>query len=232
MSGHQRDPAGHPTPQPHDPEGTPEGAAPDFAEFSDFAKSPAAAPDTQKSNAPNPFDPSSFRLGQSFGDRVGVKKLLSTVPVGKPNRQDFVRVHPDASRRIQVAIIDYERDFYLLVPEVAAALPNEFKAVTLYTAINRQGTVRLWPVPLPSPDGRQNIWHTSHAEAAETAQRTWVRVSANMSLGAYDVYQAAGTIPDPEWPDLPFSEILEIAFRGRILRTLDHPLVGKLNGSF
>ena len=231
MSGHQRDPAGHPTPQPHDPAGTPEGAAPDFAEFSDFAKSPTSAPDAQKSDAPNPFDPASFRLGQSFGDRVGVKKLLVTVPVGKPNRQDFVRVHPDPSCRIQVAIIDYERDFYLLVPEVAAALPNECKAVTLHTAINRQGVLRLWPVPLPSPDGRQNVWHTSQAEAAETAQRTWVRVSANMSLGAYELYQATGTIPDPEWPDLPFAEILEIAFRGRILRTLDHPLVRRLNGS-
>ena len=48
---------------------------------------------------PDPFDPSSLRLDQSFADGEGVKKLLLTVPVRKPNRQDFVRVHPDAAYR-------------------------------------------------------------------------------------------------------------------------------------
>ena len=43
----------------------------------------------------NPFDPAALRLDQSFADTVGVKKHLMTVPVRKPNRQDFVRVHPD-----------------------------------------------------------------------------------------------------------------------------------------
>jgi hypothetical protein len=28
----------------------------------------------------------------------------------------------------------------------------------LYTTINRQGTVTLWPVPLPTADGRVNEW--------------------------------------------------------------------------
>ena len=30
---------------------------------------------------PNPFDPAALRLDQSFADTVGVKKLLTTVPV-------------------------------------------------------------------------------------------------------------------------------------------------------
>ena len=33
---------------------------------------------------PNPFDPASLRLDQSFADTVGVKRLLTTVPVRKP----------------------------------------------------------------------------------------------------------------------------------------------------
>jgi predicted DNA-binding transcriptional regulator AlpA len=39
----------------------------------------------------NPFDPAALRLDQSYADTVAVKKLLTTVPVRKPNRQDFVR---------------------------------------------------------------------------------------------------------------------------------------------
>ena len=49
--------------------------------------------DDTNNKKPNPFDPAALRLDQSFADTVGVKKHLVTVPVRKPNRQDFVRVH-------------------------------------------------------------------------------------------------------------------------------------------
>ena len=59
----------------------------------------------------NPFNPTSLRLDQSFADTVGVKKLLTTVPVRKPNRQDFVRVHPDPKYRLTpAAIIEVKED--------------------------------------------------------------------------------------------------------------------------
>src|SRR6516162_4967606 len=99
---------------------------------------------TDNSNdAPNPFNPTSLRLDQSFADTVGVKKLLTTVPVRKPNRQDFVRVHPDPNYRLTpIAIIELkeDREVYLIRPEMAQALPGEFSLVTLFTTINRQGT--------------------------------------------------------------------------------------------
>ncbi len=54
----------------------------------------------------NPFDNlCALRLDQSYADTVGVKKLLTTVPVRKPNRQDFVRVHPDPGYRLTPAAI-------------------------------------------------------------------------------------------------------------------------------
>ena len=53
----------------------------------------------------NPFDPASLRLDQTFTDGTAVKKLLTTIPVRKPNRQDFVRVHPDADYRLSPAAI-------------------------------------------------------------------------------------------------------------------------------
>ena len=51
-----------------------------------------------------------------------------------------------------------------------------------------------------------------------------------MSLGAYEVFEATGDLPEPEWPDLPFPEILKIAFRDRIVDRADHPLVQRLRG--
>jgi hypothetical protein len=182
---------------------------------------------------PNPFDPTPFRLDQSFADKVGVKKLLTTVPVRKPNRQDFVRVHPDPAYRLTpVAIIEVkeDREVYLVTQEMALTLPGEFSTATLYLAINRQGVLFLWTVKLPGPDGKHNEWHRSAAEGAERAMTKWVRVTSNMSLGAYEILEASGELPEPAWPDYTFPEILEIAFRGRIVDRPDHPLVQRLKG--
>jgi hypothetical protein len=54
----------------------------------------------------NKFDLSRLRLSQNFADAIGVKKALITVPVRKPGRQDFVRVHPDPAFRIETAVIE------------------------------------------------------------------------------------------------------------------------------
>jgi hypothetical protein len=83
-------------------------------------------------NAPNPFDPASLRLDQSFADTVGVKKLLTTVPVGKPGRQEFVRVHRDPMFRLTpAAIIEVkeDREVYLVLPGIAQQLPLENAAL-------------------------------------------------------------------------------------------------------
>ena len=181
----------------------------------------------------DPFDPAALRLDQSYADTVGVKKLLTTVPVRKPNKQDFVRVHPDPSYRLTpAAIIEVkdDREVYLVTPNLAPGLVGEFSTVTLFTTINRQGTLHLWPVKLPASDGRQNEWHRSAAEAAERAMKKWVRVTASMSLGAYEIFEASGDLPEPLWPDFSFQEILRIAFRERIVDRADHPLVQRLQG--
>ena len=57
-----------------------------------------------------------------------------------------------------------------------------------------------------------------------------MRVSANMSLGAYDTFSALGDIPEPEWPDISFEKILEIAFKGKYIDSLDHAVVRDLLG--
>ena len=44
--------------------------------------------------AANTFDVSKLRLSQNFSDQVGVKKEQVVVPVRKPNKQRFFRVHP------------------------------------------------------------------------------------------------------------------------------------------
>jgi hypothetical protein len=76
-----------------------------------------------------------LKLDQSFADSVGVKKLLKTVPVRKPNRQDFTRVHPAPEFRLSpAALIELkeDRETYLVTPSMAATLPGEFQPATLF----------------------------------------------------------------------------------------------------
>ena len=58
----------------------------------------------------------------------------------------------------------------------------------------------------------------------------WVRIKANMSLGAYEIFSAESVMQDPTWPELPFNELLRIAFRDRIISSADHPVVKRLRG--
>ena len=181
---------------------------------------------------PDPFDPAKLRLSQSFVETAGVKKLLTTVPVRKPNPQDFVRVHPEPEFRENFPIIELkdEREEYIVVTDLVPALTDEFVTKTLFTAINRQGTVFFWPVRLPSPDGKNLDWWRSSREAAELAMKSWIRVRANMNLGAYDIFQAESVISDPEWPQLGFWELIKIAFRDHLVDRIDHPVIKRLRG--
>jgi hypothetical protein len=62
------------------------------------------------------------------------------------------------------------------------------------------------------------------------AQKEWIRMAANMSLGAYEVYRATAEIPGPAWPDTTFQEILRVAFKDRFIRSIDHPELRRLRG--
>ena len=77
-----------------------------------------------------------------------MRKVLNTVPVRKPNSQDFIRVHSGETYRLPLAVIELkdDREIYLVPPPVATQLPGECIMVTLYLAINRQGVLFLWPL--------------------------------------------------------------------------------------
>ena len=46
--------------------------------------------------SPTKPDFSALRLPSNYASTLGVKKVLATVPVGKPSKEKFFRVHPDA----------------------------------------------------------------------------------------------------------------------------------------
>jgi hypothetical protein len=163
-----------------------------------------------------------------------VKKALLSIPVRKPDKSWFVRVHPGEHYRLQTAVIELkeDRETYLVAPALWPELAGEatFTPRALFTGVNRQGVLFIWPVRLPGSDGRIDEWSRTALEAADKAGKSWVRVAANMSLGAYDVFEATARLPEPEWPDLPFRELLRVAFKDRFITDLNHPVLRRLRG--
>ena len=177
--------------------------------------------DTQKS----PF--SSLRLTQNFGETLGVKKVLTMVPVMKPPKDRFFRTHESPNWVYPSWILEDKKtgETYIVSEDVASVLGGLVRAVELYTAIDRQNNVFFIPIPLPGPNGVRNPWHESLLQAVVRARLVWLRITANKDLGGYEIFEATAKLPEPIWPDTTLDELLAIAFRGRIITNPDHPVV-------
>lgn len=179
------------------------------------------------------FDIASLRIPSNFGASLGVKKILNLVPVGKPTATQFFRTHPSEDMQFNAMLLAPKgtQETYLMSQHVAGQLSELIKPVTLVLVIDRQSNLRLVPVPFPGPDGQRNPWHQSLLDALTLAKTSWLRINANMSGGGYDVFQAMGQLPEPEWPNHTMDEIIKIAFRGRVINDLEHPVVQGLFGA-
>ena len=182
---------------------------------------------------PDPFDVTSLRLNTMINNDAGAKKVLVNLRVGKPDKQSFFRVNPDESYSIVMAVIELkqENEIYAVLPNVAQQLPGEIKQVKMSLCVTTQGTAFLWPVPLPSSDGRENPWHRTARMAAEYAEREWVRMTANRGAGCYDIKLAMPGLPEPVWPTEDLTQLLRIAFGdGKLIDRIDHPVIKRLQG--
>ena len=176
-------------------------------------------------------DLSKVRLQPDYATGLGVKKLLTNVPVRKPNRQWWVRVHPSEEYRIPAGLIEVEgEDTYYVDPSMHIELAGDLVFKNLYLTVNRQGVPFLWPIRMPSEDGRLDDWNRVAQEGAELAMKEWVRVSSNRSAGTYDIWQTDEPLPEPNWPTESFSKLLEIGFKNRIISDPGHAVVRELQG--
>jgi hypothetical protein len=210
---------------------------PRLAEMPEIDLAGPAVKDEKADPAPDPFDPESLRLDGDFD--LGAKPVLTVVEVRKPPKSAFVRTHPDPSYRMPVATVEVEtggrRQLYFVERKLLPHLPAFNITATsklLVTSITAQGLLFLWELNLPKAegDGRGRAWTESAMAAVELAHTKWVRVSASMDEGRYLTFEAEGNLPDPVWPDEPFTDILKLAVKGRYISDLSHEVIDQLRG--
>ncbi|MCB1086059.1 MAG: hypothetical protein KDM63_03365 [Verrucomicrobiae bacterium] len=185
--------------------------------------------------APEPLDPedlTSFAITEDPGQSYA-KKALTTVPVRKPSKEAFVRTsaEADAWKLYPLLELKEEGKFYLLAPQIAAALEYEGESTLvkarLVPTVDRQGNLCLWPL---KETERENDWNISALRAANMAKEMWLRLVSNMSGGFYDTFVAKTQDVEPVWPEEDFAAILKIAFEGRVIKDRDHPVLKHLRG--
>src|SRR5690606_29127784 len=95
----------------------------------------------------------------------------------------------------------------------------------LCLAVTRHGGPFVWPLKQTS-----NTWHETARSAAEIAKTDWIKLISDQEAGYYLVGKAASQDKEPPWPAESFEDILEKAFAGRIVDSLDHEVIKELRG--
>lgn len=175
-------------------------------------------------------DPSKLLLSASFA--ITTEKVVLQIPVKRPNKQDFFRIHSDRANWPRVLLLTDEatREVFLVSPTLHHAVANLAMPFVLYPYLTRAGDLGLWPVRSPGPDGRSNDWWDSAHAAAEYAVDHWIRLESGP--GRYVPYRAVneGGFPEPIWPKNALSDLLRLGFEHRLIQSGDHALLKKLRG--
>lgn len=183
----------------------------------------------------DPFaDLDSLRLSQDFVAHNGVKPLLSSIAVRKPNGQEFIRVRPGDEWQFDAGCLteNSTKDIYLVHASLVDELRGDVKPTCLRTYISRGSKApRLWPIGLPGPGGQWNSWHESAATAASLAEENWLKVTSDGNANTYRTHVAEAAFPEPQWPvELSMNDLIRLAFKDRIIDSIDHPVLRRLRG--
>jgi hypothetical protein len=180
----------------------------------------------------DPFDPEALRI---TGDiEIATEKVLTAVPVRKPKKDEFFRVHPGEAYTMDALVVerddDLDHEIYIVTPACADAVLDVARKVRLFTCISKRGTVFLWPTKLPVEANSGRRYSETALKIAQDAKTLWVRMWGDRNLGGYSMVRARGHLEEPKWPDKTFRELLRIAFESRIIDRPDHPYIRELNG--
>lgn len=173
-----------------------------------------------------------FLINPGAEQEITIERKLTRILAKKPNKQQFVRIHPTMEQVVDVMEdLNDKRELYLLHPSVSPYVTAQKKRMILYLGMHRNGTPFLCPVQQPDSNGKTYQWHESLADAVLIAKEKWVRLEANLTSSSYEIIEAKGNIPDPKWDEkLTMIDYMTLAFKDKMIVDLEHPLIKSLEG--
>lgn len=157
--------------------------------------------------------------------------IQTNIPVKKPGKKNYFRVHPEPSFRLyDVAVIEEEGgDVYLVNADLQ--LPDDVMQfvshVNLLTALTHRGKLFVWYFK-----NTDTSWASSALRVARRAQDEWVRIMADFESGGYNIFPAPEPLRSkkPVFPSMSPEEIFTLAFDNRMITSVDDPIIRRLRG--
>jgi hypothetical protein len=188
--------------------------------------------DQTKEDLPG-FNLAEFEAQATGNDDISVTREITSIPVKKPNNQQWFKIHPKIQCKVKVFEWEEEnKALYLVKTKALPYFEGLLSTVVLYLGMFPNGSVFLFPVRQRENSGNWNPWHVSQYEAVKKARKDWIRMQSDKPSQGYLTFKASGKLTDIPWPDLELEKIMEIAFRERIIANGDHPIVKHMLGKF
>jgi len=157
----------------------------------------------------------------------------SVVGCERPPRGFFFTVRAETSRpwkdRGFYFVLEMKgRDPYLVMPNIAKQKDEDTISPRLIVRyVTMAGDEALWPIKLnPLDGGKGNAWNTSALNILKLAESGWIRIVSNLKSGHYRHQPSKKTLDvvPPQFTDRAFEDLINIAFKDRIVTTLDHEI--------
>ena len=187
------------------------------------------------------FDWNSLAQDTTYQDIAKVQKNQTRIPIGKPSKEKFYRVHPGVDYELDLALIEIKesndlRGIYLpsqnpsdQLLNIIRSQPGVVRMKKLKLGVYPDGSIFIWALNLNN--GKiTNAWNQTALDGAVIAKEQWVKLSPSMENGYYEILTAITPMNDPVWPKETFSQILDKAFDGKVIESVEHPIISYLLG--
>jgi hypothetical protein len=128
-----------------------------------------------------------------------------------------------------MVVISEKKENYVVAPNLLPQLCGDGVKKLIVLCITKQGVRFFWPLKFEAPRGLDE-WSKSALVAMDTAETKWTKMKSNLDTRCYEAFTAKGKLGEPAWPEIDISELLSIAIRDRVISTMDHPVIKRLNG--
>jgi len=166
---------------------------------------------------------------------LGVTTEYTVIPIRNPKPDEFFRCMSDEEYSMDAHILSLktENEWYLIDPDILPEIQLEpqLRVMTLYVCVTMNSTPFVTCIPQHDEMGKINSWHESGHRTMEEAKLCWVRRQADKANGGYIITKAMNAkLPDPKWPTMTLSEIIDRAFNKFYIDDIQHPVLQRLRG--
>ena len=166
---------------------------------------------------------------------LGVTTEYTVIPVRNPKPSEFFMCMADEEYSMDAHILSLktENEWYMIDPDIRPQIQSESQlwVRTLYICLTMNSPPFVTCIPQPDEMGKINPWHESGHRTMEKAKQCWVRRQADKANGGYVITKAMNAkLPDPKWPTMTLSEIIDRAFNKFYIDDINHPVLQRLRG--